>query len=71
MSQTIEFLDFDPDELNNEGYYEAMRADITDAHNVGSFIVGQETKGDNNRTIEVRDLTPNPQKLNVHVGNHT
>lgn len=70
MSQTIEFLDFDPDELN-EGYLDAIGEQIADAHSVGSFIVGQETKGDGNRTIEVRDLTPNAQQLEVHVGNHT
>lgn len=65
-----EFLTLDPSEADN-GYYDAMRADITDAHNVGGFIVGQETQGDNNRTIEVRDLTPNAQKLEVHVRHET
>lgn len=66
-----ELLAFDTGELD-EGYYDAMRADITSAHNaVGGFIVGQEAQGDNDRTIEVRDLTPNAQRLEVHVRHET
>lgn len=66
-----EFLTLDRENETDAGYYDAMSADIQDAHNaVGGFIVGQETQGDN-RTIEVRDLTPNAQKLEVHVGTHT
>lgn len=60
--------DFDP------GYYDALsdrEGENAPIDRFGGFVVGSEVQIDHKRQIEVTNLTPGEQQLNIHVRHNT